>query len=92
MIIVDDDIDPHSDRVVEWAMATRFQADRGIVVFEDQPSSSLDPSARHQPGKKALGAKLGIDATAPRKGEEFRRVAYPPIRPERLRRLLGNEA
>lgn len=61
--IVDDDInifDPHD---VEWAVATRFQADRGLVVLTDQPSSSLDPSAHHIPGQKSRTAKMGIDAT-----------------------------
>ncbi|MCX6028041.1 MAG: UbiD family decarboxylase [Chloroflexi bacterium] len=61
--VVDDDVnifDPHD---VEWAVATRFQADRGLVVLTDQPSSSLDPSAHHVPGQKSRTAKMGIDAT-----------------------------
>ncbi|MCX7670797.1 MAG: UbiD family decarboxylase, partial [Anaerolineae bacterium] len=79
--VVDDDInifDPHD---VEWAVATRFQADRGLVVLTDQPSSSLDPSARHVPGQKSRTAKMGIDATipwdtprGPRHPEAYRRV------------------
>ena len=48
---------------VEWAIATRFQADRGLVVLSDQPSSSLDPSAHHVPGQKSRTAKMGLDAT-----------------------------
>ncbi|MEK6988051.1 MAG: UbiD family decarboxylase, partial [Candidatus Thermoplasmatota archaeon] len=31
--IVDEDIDVYDDRDVEWAVATRFQADRGLVVL-----------------------------------------------------------
>ena len=61
--VVDEDVnlfDPHD---VEWAMATRFQADRGLVVLTDQPSSSLDPSAHHVPGQKSRTTKMGIDAT-----------------------------
>lgn len=61
--VVDDDVnifDPHD---VEWAVATRFQADRGLVVLADQPSSSLDPSAHHAPGQKSRTAKMGVDAT-----------------------------
>jgi 3-polyprenyl-4-hydroxybenzoate decarboxylase len=50
---------------VEWSVATRFQADRDLLVFRDQPSSSLDPSARHVPGQKARAAKMGLDATIP---------------------------
>ena len=61
--VVDEDINPFEPNDVEWAVATRFQADRGLAVFTDQPSSSLDPSARHTPGQKSRTAKMGIDAT-----------------------------
>jgi len=61
--VVDEDVNPFDPHDVEWAMATRFQADRGLVVLTDQPSSSLDPSAHHVPGQKSRTAKLGIDAT-----------------------------
>ena len=61
--IVDADINPFSSEDVEWAVATRFQADRGLSVLTEQPSSSLDPSAHHAPGQKSRTAKMGIDAT-----------------------------
>jgi 2,5-furandicarboxylate decarboxylase 1 len=79
--VVDDDIDIFAPNDVEWAVATRFQADRGLVVLSDQPSSSLDPSAQHVPGQKSRTAKMGLDATiwwdtpdGPRDPEAFRRV------------------
>jgi UbiD family decarboxylase len=65
VVIVDVDVDPFDVAQVEWAIATRFQADRDLLVFEDQPSSSLDPSALHVAGKKARTAKMGLDATIP---------------------------
>ena len=65
VIIVDDDINIYDPESVEWALATRFQADRDLVILADQPSSSLDPSARHVPGQKTRTAKMGIDATIP---------------------------
>jgi UbiD family decarboxylase len=68
VVVVDDDVDPFDPAAVEWAIATRFQADRDLVVFEDQPSSSLDPSAllgTRGPGQKARSAKMGLDATIP---------------------------
>jgi UbiD family decarboxylase len=61
--VVDDDIDIFDPNDVEWAVATRFQADRGLVVLSEQPSSSLDPSAHHVPGQKSRTAKMGLDAT-----------------------------
>jgi 3-polyprenyl-4-hydroxybenzoate decarboxylase len=71
-------------------LATRFQADRDLLIFTDQPSSSLDPSAFQVPGQKARAAKMGLDATVPwtaQDGRErtleeragFMRVGYEEI-------------
>ena len=65
VLIVDHDIDIYNPSDLEWAIATRVQADRDVVVLTDQPSSSLDPSARHRPGVKSRTAKMGLDATIP---------------------------
>jgi UbiD family decarboxylase len=47
------------DRDVEWAVATRFQADRRIVLHGVR-GSSIDPS-----GHDGVTSKVGIDATKP---------------------------
>jgi UbiD family decarboxylase len=60
--IVDDDIDPSDAVSVEYAMATRFQADKDLIIIEKVRGSSLDPSSDQ---KNLLTAKLGIDATRP---------------------------
>jgi UbiD family decarboxylase len=65
VVVVDKDINPFDPAEIEWAIATRFQANRDLSVFEDQPSSSLDPSAQQRPGEKARTAKMGLDATIP---------------------------
>ncbi len=65
VVVVDQDVDLYNPAEVEWAIATRFQADRDLYLYRDQPSSSLDPSARQQAGKKARTAKMGLDATIP---------------------------
>lgn len=65
VVIVDADVDPRNAMEVEWAIATRFQADRDLVVIPNAGSSSLDPSALHVPGQKSRGAKMGLDATIP---------------------------
>ncbi len=67
-IVVDDDIDIHDDREVDWAVATRFQADRDLVVIGGARGSSIDPSA-----EDGLTAKMGIDATKPLGRPEFER-------------------
>ena len=64
VIVVDEDIDVYNDRDVEWAVATRFQADKGLVVLHGARGSSLDPSATE------VTSKVGIDATMPVKGGE----------------------
>ena len=59
VIIVDDDIDIFDDKEVEWAVATRMQADR-ILKIPGAAGSSLDPSSH---GKTTW--KVGFDATIP---------------------------
>jgi len=63
--IVDDDVDIYNPLAVEWAMATRFQGDKDMIVIPDSPGSSLDPSGKHEKGKKTLTTKIGFDATIP---------------------------
>jgi 2,5-furandicarboxylate decarboxylase 1 len=64
VVIVDDDIDVFDEERVLWAIANRFQADRGLVVIANAQGSELDPSAA--PG--GLNAKMGLDATKPLAG------------------------
>ena len=63
--VVDTDVDIYDPAQVEWAMATRFQADRDLYVYPNQPGSSLDPSGTHAPGQKSRTAKMGLDCTIP---------------------------
>jgi len=60
VIVVDEDIDPNSAESVEYAMATRFQADKDLIILKNVRGSSLDPSSNQQ---KLRTAKMGIDAT-----------------------------
>ena len=62
--VVDADVDIYDPVAVEWAMATRFQANKDLVIRLDQPGSSLDPSGDHS-GKKTKTDKTGYDATIP---------------------------
>jgi 2,5-furandicarboxylate decarboxylase 1 len=65
VVIIDEDVDIYNPTAVEWSIATRFQGDKDLIVKSDSPGSSLDPSAKHEEGKKTLTAKVGIDATIP---------------------------
>ncbi|MEM4747208.1 MAG: UbiD family decarboxylase [Archaeoglobaceae archaeon] len=69
VIVVDDDIDIFSYEDIDYAIATRFQADRGLVIVKGARGSSLDPSADE------TTTKWGIDATKPlNRVKEFERV------------------
>ncbi|MFL5062431.1 MAG: UbiD family decarboxylase, partial [Xanthobacteraceae bacterium] len=59
---------------VEWAVATRFQADRDLVIVTESQGSKLDPSTRN-----GVGAKMGLDATKPLAAGElaFKRIRVP---------------
>jgi 2,5-furandicarboxylate decarboxylase 1 len=80
-VVVDDDINIYDSNDVEWALATRFQADKAAVILPNQRGSSLDPSGDLTEGKKARTCKMGLDATIPLRGtgkgfkkEEYRKV------------------
>ncbi len=78
VVIVDDDIDILDPIEVEWALATRFQADKNLVVVPNQKGSSLDPSS--EPGTH-ITCKWGLDATKPlvAKGKDFSKVRAPKV-------------
>src|SRR5574342_553422 len=43
--VVDEDIDPSNAVSVEYALATRFQADKDLFIIKNVRGSSLDPSS-----------------------------------------------
>jgi UbiD family decarboxylase len=86
VFVVDDDIDVFSDEQIDWALATRFQADRDFVMASGFRCVPLDPSLQ---GSRT-GAKGGFDCTKPfGKGDsaEFT-VPRPPQMPRRPRQTL----
>lgn len=76
--VVDKDIDIYDPLAVEWAMATRFQGDRQMIVKEREQGSSLDPSAE---AGTHLTSKVGFDLTHPleTKGKTFGKAAFPDV-------------
>ena len=85
VVVVDEDIDSDSAEAVEYAMATRFQADQDITVIKNVRGSSLDPSSDQ---KNLKTAKIGIDATRPRskRPEGFELARIPGIEKFKLER------
>jgi UbiD family decarboxylase len=80
VVVVDEDINIDEMAEVEWAIATRFQGDSGIVKVKRARGSSLDPSSDQE---RILTAKLGIDATVPwgKPRQKFERARIPKAAP-----------
>jgi 2,5-furandicarboxylate decarboxylase 1 len=79
VVIVDDDIDVFDATDVEWAIATRVQGDKDIVIIPGARAKPLDPSLPlTPPGVVPTGAKVGVDATIPEgvPRERYERIAY----------------
>lgn len=77
---VDTDIPLEDDQEIEWALATRFQADKDLIVVANLRGQPIDPSS----GEGFLTAKMGLDATKP-KPEGFEKVRVP----EEVRRRMA---
>jgi 2,5-furandicarboxylate decarboxylase 1 len=78
VVVVDEDIDVFNSTDVEWAIATRVQGDRDVIVIP-----GAREAARPQPGGDAAGGvadrQVGIDATIGEgiPHERFERIAMP---------------
>ena len=85
--VVDEDIDLNNAESVEYAMATRFQADKDLTILKNVRGSSLDPSSNQQ---KLQTAKMGIDATRSlyKRSEGFELAKIPKIDKIKLEKYL----
>ena len=95
VVVVDDDIDIWNPVDVEWAIATRVQGDRDIIVIPGARAKPLDPSLPVAPsGVVPTGAKVGIDATIgegiPR--SRYERITYAHADRAKLRDYLAGKA
>jgi 2,5-furandicarboxylate decarboxylase 1 len=84
-IIVDVDVEVEDSQEVEWAMATRFQGDKDLMIIPNLRGQPIDPSSR----EGFLTTKIGIDATKPQK-EGFEKVDVPKEVKFRLASILKN--
>ena len=76
VVVVDHDVDVYDDRQVNWALATRSQPDRDMVIVSGARGSDLDPSTS---GDDGYTAKWGVDATAKPLLKDFTpRHHFPP--------------
>ncbi len=72
-VVVDTDVDLSDLEEVSWAISTRFQPHRDLLVLNDMTGYPLDPSAEN-----SVTSKWGIDATKPLGKEDlFEKVEVP---------------
>ena len=73
VFIVDDDIDVTIEADVLWALATRFQADKDLVIIPNSIGSRLNPPAYayRRDEKGSLETKLIFDCTRPAPPAKF---------------------
>lgn len=73
-VILDTDVDLYNPREVAWALSSRFQPDKDIVIKKGVPGSVIDPSA----SEEFLTSKIGFDATKPLgEKEKFEKIGLP---------------
>lgn len=75
VFVVDDDINIHDPNEIEWALATRFQGNKDMIIKKEK-GSSLDPSSDLETRETT---KIGFDATIPsdRDPKDFKKPPLP---------------
>jgi 2,5-furandicarboxylate decarboxylase 1 len=88
VVVVDMDVDIDNPNEIEWAVSTRFQADRDLVIVSGAQGSKLDPSSQD-----GISAKMGIDATKPISTEPmaFKRIHVKGVEDVDLGRMLQGD-
>jgi 2,5-furandicarboxylate decarboxylase 1 len=78
VVVVDPDIDVRNPDQVEWAIAFRSQPARDVIIINDVPGGTLDPSLDESiPLNRRLGSAMGIDATFPFGADEQKAPDVP---------------
>ncbi|MBI3254295.1 MAG: menaquinone biosynthesis decarboxylase [Nitrosopumilales archaeon] len=75
-VVVDDDVNVHDINDVIWAITTRSDAARDVMIIDKTPTDTLDPASP----LLNLGSKLGIDATQKTKDEGFEREIQEQVK------------
>jgi UbiD family decarboxylase len=81
VVVVDKDVNLYDPNEVNWAITTRFNPDRDLIILPDQIGHILNPMVKIDPdGKGGTVTKMGIDATAPYPmTSNFRRVSFMDV-------------
>ncbi|MCD8120483.1 MAG: UbiD family decarboxylase [Lachnospiraceae bacterium] len=87
VFVVDEDVDPFDMKDVMWAMTTRFQADKDIIMIPGVQCHPLDPSnnPKYHPDIRATGVacKAIFDCTVPfDQKDRFARAHFMDVDPK----------
>jgi 4-hydroxy-3-polyprenylbenzoate decarboxylase len=74
-VVVDNDINVHNINEVIWAITTKSDPKRDIIIIDNTPTDTLDPASP----LLNLGSKMGIDATTKTAEEGFMREIQKPV-------------
>lgn len=86
VVVVDEDIDIFNESEVLWAMSTRMQASRDVIITPQNMGMgcTLDPSS----DESSRSSKMGIDATKPL-GWFPEKIRIDPDAEKRMKALLN---
>ncbi|HSS70775.1 MAG TPA: 4-hydroxy-3-polyprenylbenzoate decarboxylase [Casimicrobiaceae bacterium] len=84
IIVTDDDVNIRDWKEVVWALSTRVDAARDVLIVENTPIDYLDFASP----VAGLGSKMGIDATHKWPGETQRRWGRPIAMDEAVKRRI----
>jgi 4-hydroxy-3-polyprenylbenzoate decarboxylase len=86
IIVCDDDIDVRNWKEVIWALSTRVDPGRDVLIAERTPIDYLDFASP----VAGLGSKMGVDATNKWPGETERRWGRPIVMDEAVKRKVDS--
>ncbi len=86
VVVVDDDIDARDWKEVIWALSTRVDPVRDVLLVENTPIDYLDFASP----VSGLGSKMGIDATGKWPAETARRWGRPIVMDAEVKRRVDS--
>src|SRR5258707_2904742 len=94
VVVVDDDIDVFDPTEVEWAIATRVQGDKDVMIVGNARAKPLDPSLPQGYGVVPTAAKVSIDATIPEgiPREYYERITYAHADRAKIADYIGGKS
>lgn len=83
-VVVDHDINVHDINEVIWAITTKSDPKRDILIIDNTPTDTLDPASPIL----NLGSKMGIDATTKTREEGFMREIQKQVEVDNDTKIL----